>query len=166
MHLWQINKITYFDLFHDLVLWPPKSIGFCTNPGCISVPNLVKICQCIRKLCLIFHPDKQTNPQTIKQTRYGKSHDKSHVKWCHLISEEIFKIVNNSWNSREIMFNIVVSTVTADDIAPLDAGSSADSDAVYVIGTWKVKNGSLCTAVTSYTEGPTCVNVLSPWFIK
>ena len=26
------------------------------------------------------------------------------------------------------MFNIVVSTVTADDIAPLDAGSSADSD--------------------------------------
>ena len=36
------------------------------------------------------------------------------------------------------MFNFVVSTVTADDLAPLGAGSSADTTmTIYVTGTWK-----------------------------
>ena len=53
-------------LFWDLMastfdLWPWKSIGFCPNPRCICVPNLVKICQCVCELCIIFHLDKYTN---------------------------------------------------------------------------------------------------------
>ena len=61
-------KCIHLDLFGDLVtwlfdLWPWKSIGFCTNTRCICVSNLVKICQCVRELCVIFHPDRQTNRQ-------------------------------------------------------------------------------------------------------
>ena len=67
------------DLFCDLVtwlfdLWPYKSIGFCTNPRCICVSNLVKICQCVSELCMIFHPDRQTSidRQTVKWTSLSK----------------------------------------------------------------------------------------------
>ena len=65
----QTDEQTNPDLFCDLVtwlfdLWHWQSIGFCTNPRNIYVSNLLKICQCVRQLCVIFHPDRQKNRQT------------------------------------------------------------------------------------------------------
>ena len=40
------------NMFVQLV-W--KSVGFCTKPRCIWVWNLVRICQSIHDLCIIFH---------------------------------------------------------------------------------------------------------------
>ena len=40
--------------------WSWKSTAFCTNIICICVANIVNICQCVRRLSVIFHPDGQT----------------------------------------------------------------------------------------------------------
>ena len=77
-----------------------------------------------------------THPLLNGLAKISQRDHKSHVDWWHLINEEMFKIVKILWNSREIMFNFVVSTMTADDLAPLGAGSSADTAiTIYVIGT-------------------------------
>ena len=39
----------------------------CSKPRCICVSNLVKICQSVSELCMIFHLDRHTNTQTNRQ---------------------------------------------------------------------------------------------------
>ena len=63
-----------------MLVWSvTNSIGFCTNPRCICVPNLVKICQCIHELCAFFHPDRITNKpseeHTCQNANFGNDYD-------------------------------------------------------------------------------------------
>ena len=66
-----------------------KWIEICTKPRCTIEWNVVKICQSVRDLCVIFHPDiEKTNRQTIihGKTQILATNKYSHddvIKWKH-----------------------------------------------------------------------------------
>ena len=86
--MWKWTYPKYFESFK--IIWPLilKTTRFCTKPRWICSLNLVKICERVCELCVMFHPDTQTNK---RQTNKNLASNESASTHCGRVTQICIK---------------------------------------------------------------------------